>query len=239
MDMRKGPSSSDGNLSDFTPEDIQTLLGVIGPNDTDDGSQQPRKQQRRGSATFSQVSSGLETAGTRRATMERKRRVEQQRRLDYNQQMSALQELIHLIETESPDTVLGLPSYSPTNQAQLLERTCAILRNQSRGNQKIKQNIDSLRQRVEEAIKAGEETARKAKEYSIAPQSVGQNTVVMVPMVMSETGASGVAPILSPWIPQPPLPAELQPSLDRGGLPLRKQKPPQPNDEASRIAHSA
>jgi len=116
----------------------------------------------------------------------------------------------------------GMPTttMSYTNRAELIGRTMFWLNTlQSQSKQRKKQVAD-LQTQVDNAKKAGEETAAKLKEAMMTPQAIGNNqSLMMVPMMIPGSNPNvpgGVTPsapaganapqaaqFMPPWMPSP------------------------------------
>lgn len=154
------------------------------------------------------------------ARTERKRSREKQRRSDVNKQFAELTSLLRRIEAEDPDETRHLPAYSPSNRVDLMSRTVQLLTSLFENNKKRKLKVMDLEKQLEEARKAGEETAQKLKESMMAPQSMGNNKVMMmVPMMI---GGDNTPMMMQPWPMQMPCPSPA-PSADSGPIAAQQQ----------------
>jgi hypothetical protein len=174
---------------DFSPEDIQDLLGGYEPHHHDNhfpGSSASSLQQDNDFASDHKVA----------AQTERKRSREKQRRLDFNRQFSELTAALRRIEGDSEGNTAGsIYSGSITNRSDLIARTISLLNSLHESNKRRKTENEKLQEELERAKKAGEETAAKLKESMMAPQNVGSGKVMMmVPMMI---GAGGDATVMS------------------------------------------
>ncbi|GAX18816.1 hypothetical protein FisN_26Hh117 [Fistulifera solaris] len=189
---------------DFSPEDIQALLAGVGPdhimyydhhtemnspsltatashsNTVSHASLQHRDEDDNNKR--SKLQPEQDTPADR---IERKRRLEKQRRCEVNLQFQHLQACLKQLEQDNCEPLHGLPAYSPANRVELLGRTVAVLEAYHQAHQQLLQEVQHLTQECERAQKAGEETAAKLKEQLSAPQAVGNNKVMMmVPMII-------------------------------------------------------
>lgn len=135
---------------------------------------------------------------------ERKRCREKQRRVDTNKQFSELTACLRQVESEFDSEELrsaALPSvFSPSNRADLLARTAALMNALHQCCKRRKVEVETLRVDLENAKKAGEEAAAKLKENIMAPQNMGGNKVMMmVPMMIGGDGQTGMMPMMNPW----------------------------------------
>lgn len=155
------------------------------------------------------------------ARTERKRSREKQRRSDVNKQFSDLTSCLRYVESEYDAEELrtaALPTvFSPSNRADLLARTVALLNALHATNKRRKKELDELQGELENSRKAGEEMAAKLKENIMAPQSVGGNKVmVMVPMMLGGDGQQAAMPMMNPWgmnMPHAYMPMPAAPSM--------------------------
>ena len=186
---------------DFSPEDIQDLLGGVLVSDS--AVPPPGYHDANMAAAAPEpVSSQIRAA----ARTERKRKLEKQRRSDVNKQFAELSTVLRQIEAEAPDQVVRLlpAAYSPANRVDLMARTVALLKNLFESHKKQKAAVADLEGQLELAKKAGEEAAAKYKEALMAPQAVGGNKVMMmVPMMIGDTNNNNNAavPMMQPWMP--------------------------------------
>lgn len=199
-----------GISGQFSSEDIQELLGVMG-----DGTDHLHHQhQRRGS----EVSSGDEYAPPAdplhsewsggpmssseagcstgaalfpgeevkaHARSERKRSREKQRRSDVNKQFADLTQLLQRIDAEDvhdDDAKRGTSAasrvtFNPSNRVDLIGRTIVLLERLHEASKRKKTEMQSLQQQLDEAKKAGEDTAAKLKEALLAPPYQPANRV--------------------------------------------------------------
>jgi hypothetical protein len=187
QDEAHSPSHIAMTGHDFSPEDIQALLGGVLPEES-------LLQE-----THSGEGAATSTANTMVRT-ERKRKLEKQRRSDVNLQFGLLQDTLRLIETEEPEQVHGLPAYSPSNRVDLIARSVALLQNLHTSAKRRKVQIEDLERQLLIAKQAGEDTAAKLKESMMAPQAMGNNKVMMmVPMMIG--GEQGAATMMQSWMP--------------------------------------
>ena len=216
--------STHGGLS---PEDIQELLGGVledcHPSAADESGE--HHHQHYASINDSEnndISSANNNDGhipsdvRAAARSERKRSREKQRRSDVNKQFATLTDMLRQIETSHKD-LFATPvwtdaSFSPTNRVELIARTIHVLQTLEQSHKRQKTAMRDLEQQLEQAKKAGEEAAAKAKESMMAPMPTGQNQVVMmVPMLIgggaAPTGAAAATPAPMPFMPMAPPPA--------------------------------
>jgi hypothetical protein len=140
---------------------------------------------------------------------ERKRCREKQRRSDVNRQFTELSTALRKVETESTDWARHTYT-STTNRADLIARSIYILNAIHEANESRKRRVVELERDLEQAKKAGEETAAKLKDQMMAPQQMGGGKMVMmVPMMIG--GDSGPTPAMTMpygqmpfYIPQQP-----------------------------------
>lgn len=128
------------------------------------------------------------------ARSERKRSREKQRRSDVNQQFTALTTVLREIESTCDDVhARALPAFSPSNRADLIARVIGCLEALHGAVKRRKAENESLETQLQQAKQAGEETAAKLKESLMAPQSFGQNRVMMmVPMMIGANGPEAI-----------------------------------------------
>jgi len=109
------------------------------------------------------------------ARSERKRSRERQRRCDVNKQFADLTAVIKKIETEETqdDQTIVRLAFSPANRVDLIARTITHLERLNLTNRRQKQELESLQQQLDQAKKAGEDTAAKLKEvmFNHPPQA--------------------------------------------------------------------
>lgn len=168
----------------FSAEDIQDLLGgVLGEHPG-------------GSDAHSLGGGGDSSDHKALARTERKRSREKQRRSEVNKRFTELTDVLRRIEGEVEETRALAPIlYSPNNRADLIARTVSLLNSLHESNKRRKQEISSLQEDLQQAKKAGEDTAAKLKESMMAPQNVGGNKVLMmVPMMIG--GDNGATPAM-------------------------------------------
>lgn len=189
---------------DFSPEDLQDLLGgVLGDPHPGDSS-----------ADLHSLGGAHSDLGDDKAVArtERKRSREKQRRCDVNRQFSELTAVLRRIEAEAEE--LRAPTlYSPNNRADLIARTASLLNQLHESNKRRKQEITQLQEELQQTKKAGEETAAKLKESMMTPQNMGGNKMLMmVPMMIggdggatpANMGAFGGGQGMSFMMPPPP-----------------------------------
>jgi len=131
-------------------------------------------------------------AGKAQQRSERKRSREKQRRSDVSKQFSDLTQLLQRVESEDSREYEGRASpparmaFNPSNRVDLIARTNYYLERLLDSNKRRKTEIDSLKQDVELAKKAGEDTAARLKEALLAyPNPCSNNKVMMmVPMML-------------------------------------------------------
>lgn len=258
-DNRSGSPMQLGITGQFSPEDIQELLGVMG--DGTDPHQHPERLQDEaqlgavsqpahthgtmhveGSATASATSSavvnpnvamvGAPVASTQaapctsqnlnqgvgvgeeakaQARSERKRSREKQRRSDVNKQFSDLTHLLQRIDAEDVNAddlnngaTCNRVTFNPSNRVDLIARTIVLLERLHEANKRRKIEISSLQQQLDEAKKAGEDTAAKLKEAMLAPagQPTNKPVMMMVPMMMSSDSSGAPVPVMNPFMQQ-------------------------------------
>jgi hypothetical protein len=140
------------------------------------------------------------------ARTERKRSREKQRRSDVNKQFYDLTACLRQVESEYDSEELraaSLPTvFSPSNRADLLARTVALLTALNNSNTRRKKEIADLKHQLDSSKQAGEEMAQKLKESLMAPQNMGGNKVmVMVPMMLGNDGTQH--PMMQPTMLNP------------------------------------
>jgi hypothetical protein len=109
------------------------------------------------------------------ARSERKRSRERQRRCDVNKHFADLTAVLTQIEAEEAEednTVVRL-AFSPANRVDLIARTITHLERLNASNKRRKKEVESLQQQLDQAKKAGEDTAAKLKEvmFNQPPQT--------------------------------------------------------------------
>lgn len=118
------------------------------------------------------------------ARSERKRSREKKRRSDVNTQFGELTRVLKQIESEesSGDELIAsrLSFPSATNRVDLIARTIAHLESLHRSNKRRKLENESLQKQLEEAKKAGEETAAKLKEACFNPAEASKQVRVLI-----------------------------------------------------------
>ena len=173
--------------------DIDSTLGssgVVGMNSaTGNGNEY-------GSDRATEVSSEAKAL----ARTERKRSREKQRRSDVNKQLAELTSALRKIESEDPEETKHLPAYSPSNRVDLICRTIQLLNSLYENNKKRKASIVDLEKQLEVAKKAGEEAAAKLKESMMAPQTIGNNKVMMMVPMMIDNGSAAPMPMMAPFM---------------------------------------
>ena len=137
------------------------------------------QQQEKSDASSSSAKPGPEIGEDAKlqARSERKRSREKQRRSDVNKQFTDLTQLLQKIEAEDAsdeDKKNGSSSsrgltFNPSNRVDLIARTILLMERLHHSNKKRKKEISSLQQQLEEAKKAGEDTAARLKEAMLAP----------------------------------------------------------------------
>jgi len=180
------PSQMIGLHGALTPEDIQELLGGVLED-------HPEEQEGHHTAT-----AGIPNDSRAAARSERKRSREKQRRSDVNKQFSTLTDMLRQIESSNKD-LFATPiwteaSFSPTNRVELMARTIHVLQTLDNSHKRQKTRVRELEEQLEQAKKAGEEAAAKAKEKMMAPMQTGQNQVVMMVPMLIGGGGAGAAP---------------------------------------------
>ena len=202
---------------DFSPEDIQALLGGVlhePPLASAAASEtSPAAAAHAAQASAAQASIPLNhndaqhdtttsssspdnkrcKTDDQSARVERKRKLEKQRRSDVNKQFSQLQKILRTVESESPEEVRGLPAYAPNNRVELMGRTVALLEKVHESNKKHKGMVQDLQEQLEKSKAAGEATAAKLKEAMMAPQQMGNNKVMMMVPMMIGAGENGAS----------------------------------------------
>jgi hypothetical protein len=167
-----------GLAGTFTPEDINELLGAMG------GEHQPKSDVAASIASSSgfegndaadlKEDDGMDDGFKVQARSERKRSREKQRRCDVNMQFTDLTKLIRQLEAEeATDLEKARLAFSPTNRVDLIARTIVHLERLRDSNKRHKVEVDSLQQQLDQAKKAGEDTAAKLKEamFNQPPQN--------------------------------------------------------------------
>jgi hypothetical protein len=146
----------------FTPEDIQELLGAM----ASENQAMPQSSVHPSSLVTSSEEPGNENEFSTHARSERKRSREKQRRSDVNKQFNDLTQLLMQIESEEvqEESARVRLSFNPANRVDLIARTISHLQCLHEANKKRNANIESLQQQLEQARKAGEDTASKLKE---------------------------------------------------------------------------
>jgi translation initiation factor 2B subunit (eIF-2B alpha/beta/delta family) len=89
-------------------------------------------------------------------------------------QFTDLTKLIWQLEAEeATDLEIARLAFSPTNRVNLIARTIVRLERLRNSNKRHKVEIDSLQQQLDQAKKAGEDTAAKLKEamFNQPPQN--------------------------------------------------------------------
>ena len=178
------PSQMTGLHGALSPEDIQELLGGVLEDHPDEHGD------------LNDIPNDARAV----ARSERKRSREKQRRSDVNKQFATLTDMLRQIESSNTDLfasrVWTEASFSPTNRVELMARTIHVLQNLDSSHKRQKTRVRELEEQLEQAKKAGEEAAAKAKEKMMAPMQTGQNQVVMmVPMLIGGGSAQGAAPM--------------------------------------------
>jgi hypothetical protein len=181
-----------GLAGTFSPEDIQELLGAM-------SGEQLRSQAEAESTTSSAVENGtsdevdvdvgkeedevdvgkddisIPDEAKVQARSERKRSREKQRRSDVNSKFADLTLLLRQIESEEAeeDTMMARLAFNPTNRVDLVARTIMHLERLRDSNKKRVVEVESLQQQLDQAKKAGEDTAAKLKEtmFNQPPQN--------------------------------------------------------------------
>lgn len=108
----------------------------------------------------------MEDGAKAQARSERKRSREKQRRCDVNRQFADLTALLKQIEAEEAeeDSTVARLAFSPTNRVDMIARTITHLERLRAMNKRRKLEVETLQQQLEQAKKAGEDTAAKLKE---------------------------------------------------------------------------
>lgn len=167
----------------FSPEDIQELLGVMGdeqnrPQTTESSSVSAPFEEHRSSEIGSNLLQGEDFKEDEdclddvpddckvQARSERKRSREKQRRSDVNRQFADLTHLLRQIEAEEAEDENSKArlAFNPANRVDLISRTISHLERLRESSKKRKLEVDSLQIQLEQAQKAGEDTAAKLKE---------------------------------------------------------------------------
>lgn len=205
-DMGLGPTNGEMLSQEFSPEDIQTLLGGVLPEPVSNDRGHSDFSVGASSKNVPTLESQDNDSDRMAARTERKRKLEKKRRSDVNRQFAELQATLRGIESDDPNQVSGLPSYSPSNRVDLIGRTISLLKFMHGERKRLKSDVKDLEDRLERAQKAGEEAAAKAKDAVMAPQAMGNNKVVMmVPMLIGggNNSAGGGVSMMQPWMPNP------------------------------------
>jgi hypothetical protein len=162
----------------FSAEDIQELLGAM----TED-HHRPATCESHSASSVASVERPAEGAvdetcigdGVKvEARSERKRSREKQRRTDVNKQFADLTIVLRQIEAEeSEEESKTRLAFSPANRVDLVARTITHLERLRDSNKRRKTELDSLQQQLDQAKKAGEDTAAKLKEamFNQPPQN--------------------------------------------------------------------
>jgi hypothetical protein len=137
------------------------------------------------SATSSQNGCSTGTEPKTHDRSERKRSREKQRRSDVNKQFADLTQLLQRIDAEDvhdDDAKHGTSAasrvtFNPANRVDLVARTIVLLERLHEANKRRKTEMQSLQQQLDEAKKAGEDTAAKLKEALLAPPCQPANRV--------------------------------------------------------------
>jgi hypothetical protein len=169
-----------GLAGTFSPEDIQELLGAM-------TGEQLRSQVEAESTSSSAVENGttdevgkddisVPDEAKVQARSERKRSREKQRRSDVNTKFADLTQLLRQIESEEAEEdnhIMTRLAFNPTNRVDLVARTIMHLERLRDSNKKRVLEVESLQQQLDQAKKAGEETAAKLKEtiFNQPPQN--------------------------------------------------------------------
>lgn len=203
---------------EFSPEDIQDLLGSVFPDAPHPGfSEHSTSDQPLPISNPTMDADAAKVA----ARTERKRSREKQRRSDVNKQFGELSMVLRRIDANhhphsNGDNSSSVSVFAPGNRAELIARTIRLLETLDEANKKQKRDIQDYQVQLENAKKAGEETAAKLKEQLLAPRDIGHNRVMMmVPMMIGGNGGSSTAeamtaatgsstttphPLLTPWM---------------------------------------
>eukprot|EP00538_Stauroneis_constricta_P006826 CAMPEP_0119547148 /NCGR_PEP_ID=MMETSP1352-20130426/1356_1 /TAXON_ID=265584 /ORGANISM="Stauroneis constricta, Strain CCMP1120" /LENGTH=435 /DNA_ID=CAMNT_0007592005 /DNA_START=18 /DNA_END=1325 /DNA_ORIENTATION=- len=205
------------------------------------------------------VPTGVVSEAAAQARSERKRTREKQRRFDVNKQFNDLTQLIKHIEAEEAHGDINRVrlTFSPTNRVDLISRTIAHLSRLHEANKRRKVEVDGLKQELDRAKKAGEDTAQKLKEAMFS-QPAGKQVMMMVPMMMpgdqmrsaghgAATGAAAM-PMMNPFMmqqhqqqfmaPAPPPAAAAAPATSPQGSVASAPPPPAGAPAANSAASS-
>lgn len=166
----------------FTPEDIQELLGVMGdeqhrPQTTESSSvaassEEPRSELGSNLLQDEDFKDDIDCLDDIpgdckvQARSERKRSREKQRRSDVNRQFADLTQLLRELEAEEAEDENSKArlAFNPANRVDLISRTISHLERLRESSKRRKLEVDSLQLQLEQAKKAGEDTAAKLKE---------------------------------------------------------------------------
>lgn len=203
-----------GFAGNFSADDIQELLGAMvaehqrSPTRStvdevdDEGTDR---------ASVDRTTDDVEDGAKAQARSERKRSREKQRRSDVNRQFADLTALLKQIEAEEAeeDNTVARLAFSPTNRVDMIARTITHLERLRAINKRRKLEVETLQQQLEQAKKAGEDTAAKLKEVMFNQPAQHKQVMMMVPMMLPADGSSsygGAAsmPMMNPFMmPQP------------------------------------
>jgi len=161
-----------GLSGNFSADDLQELLGAMSGEHHRSLSEGGEDDQ---ASVDRPADDGIEDDAKAQARSERKRSREKQRRCDVNRQFADLTALLKDIEAEEAeeDKTVARLAFSPTNRVDMIARTITHLERLRAVNKRRKKEVESLQQQLEQAKKAGEDTAAKLKEvmFNQPPQS--------------------------------------------------------------------
>lgn len=158
-----------GFAGNFSADDIQELLGAM----VAEHHRSPARssieeidEDCTDKASVDRTSDDVEDGVKAQARSERKRSREKQRRSDVNRQFADLTALLKQIEAEEAeeDNTVARLAFSPTNRVDMIARTITHLERLRTINKRRKLEVENLQQQLEQAKKAGEDTAAKLKE---------------------------------------------------------------------------
>ncbi len=158
-----------GFAGNFSADDIQELLGAM----VAEHQRSPARssldevdEDCTDRASVDRTSDDVEDGAKAQARSERKRSREKQRRSDVNRQFADLTGLLKQIEAEEAeeDNTVARLAFSPTNRVDMIARTITHLERLRAINKRRKLEVESLQQQLDQAKKAGEDTAAKLKE---------------------------------------------------------------------------
>ena len=167
-----------GFAGNFSAEDIQELLGAMASDHHHHSRTLTSVNTSINGNTSSNYSVGIKRSlenvneddcgsdDKAQARSERKRYREKQRRSDVNKQFTDLTQILRQIEAEESeeDPSKARLTFNPTNRVDLIARTIIHLERLRELHKKKKCEVENLQIQLENAKKAGEETAAKLKE---------------------------------------------------------------------------